>query len=57
MANITTIKKGNETMQLGISEDRVNQLIDNKISAIPSGGGGGAAGTDSKLYNVTHLQN
>lgn len=28
MANITTIKKGNETMQLGISEDRVNQLID-----------------------------
>jgi len=38
---------------LGISEDRVNQLIDNKISAIPSGGGGGAAGTDGKLYNVT----
>lgn len=53
MANITTIKKGNETMQLGISEDRVNQLIDDKISAIPSGGRDDAAGTDSKLYNVT----
>lgn len=51
MANITTIKKGNETMQLGISEDRVNQLIDDKISAMPTGGGGGTA--DSKLYDVT----
>ena len=53
MANITTIKKGNETMQLGISEDRVNQLIDDKISAMPTGGGGSATGTDSKLYDVT----
>lgn len=53
MANITTIKKGNETMQLGISEDRVNQLIDDKISAMPTGGGGGTSGTDSKLYDVT----
>jgi hypothetical protein len=38
---------------LGISEDRVNQLIDNKISAMPTGGGGGTSGTDSKLYDVT----
>ena len=53
MANITTIKKGNETMQLGISEDRVNQLIDDKISAMPTGGGGSATGADSKLYDVT----
>lgn len=41
-------------MQLGISEDRVNQLIDDKISAImPTGGGGSATGTDSKLFDVT----
>ena len=51
MSNITSVKKGSTSIGLGISEERVNQLIDDKIALIPSGGG--TPGTDSKLYNVT----
>lgn len=52
MTNITSVKKGSTAIGLGISENRVNQLIDDKISSIPSGGGA-PSGIDSKLYDVT----